>query len=329
MRMTERGIVMNRKIYLLTMLFCSVLLLWGCANEAQEEELEKIEVTLLSPKAPVLIPSQLLSTYEHELLNVEVQTWDTVEQLMAAIQGDESSFIAAPLNIGVNAYNQGIPLQLLHVNTWGSMYLVSTQANDTFDAIQGNKIYVPGQGGPPDILTKYILEEKGLLNHVELVYAAVPEVLQLLASGKAQYAVLPEPVVSGLRMQVEQITDVIDFDQYWLEAFGEHLPQTGIFVREPWAKEHPQYIEAFQQLFSQAVQQVETDLVDVIPLAAEAFGLPEMVIQNALPRLQFGVEGASEAKDGIERYLKVLYDVNPAVIGGKKPDEAFYYASDK
>ncbi len=320
---------MHKNFHLFTLLFLNVLLLWGCSNEAQEGELKKIEITLLSPKAPVIIPSQLLSTYEHERLHVQVQTWDTVEQLMAAIQGDESSFIAAPLNIGVNAYNQGIPLQLLHVNTWGSMYLVSTQANDTLDAIQGNKVYIPGQGGPPDILTKYILEENGLLNHVELVYAAVPEILQLLASGQAQYAVLPEPVVSGLRMQVEQVTDIIDFDQYWLEAFGEYLPQTGIFVRETWAKEHPQYIEAFQQLFSQAVQQVETDPAAAISLAAEAFGLPEMVIQNALPRMQFGMEEASEAKDEIERYLRILHETNPAVIGEKMPNDAFYYASDE
>lgn len=325
--MKERGIAMNKKFNLFAIVLFSALLLWGCSDEAQqtEEDVGKKEVILLSPKAPVLIPAQLLSTYEHELLDVQVQTWDTVEQLMAAIQGDESSFIAAPLNIGVNAYNQGIPLQLLHVNTWGSMYLISTRAKDTLDAIQGNKIYVPGQGGPPDILTKYVLEEKGMLNQVELAYAAAPEILQLLASGEAQYAVLPEPVVSGLRMQVEQVTDVIDFNQYWLDEFGEYLPQTGIFVRETWAKENPQYIKAFQQLFSQAIQQVEKDTGAAIPLAAEAFGLPEIVIQNALPRMQLGMKEVSEAKDEIERYLKILYDVNPAVIGEKMPSEDFYY----
>ena len=33
-------------------------------------------------------------------------------------------------------------------------------------------------------------------------------------------------------------------------------------------------------------------------------------------------------KKGISGYLKVLYDLDPAMVGGNMPDDAFYYETE-
>ena len=39
------------------------------------------------------------------------------------------------------------------------------------------------------------------------------------------------------------------------------------------------------------------------------------------------IDGA-EMKKGISGYLKVLYDLDPAMVGGNMPDDAFYYETE-
>jgi NitT/TauT family transport system substrate-binding protein len=34
---------------------------------------------------------------------------------------------------------------------------------------------------------------------------------------------------------------------------------------------------------------------------------------------------AAESKEIIEQYLSIFYSMNPDIIGGKIPDEGFYY----
>ncbi len=49
------------------------------------------------------------------------------------------------------------------------------------------------------------------------------------------------------------------------------------------------------------------------------------VALNAIPRSNLKFIRAKGIKDKIEEYLNVFYQMNPDIIGGKIPDEDFYY----
>lgn len=315
------------KIFLLSIVVGSVvsLALGGCSAARQAGT--PLNVTLLFPKAPALIPALMAEKNGSEKLKLKVETWDTIEQLLARIQTGDAPLVAAPLNLGANVAAKGLPLQLLHVNTWGSMYLVSRSADvQSLSDLADGAVHIPGQGGPPDILTRYLLEQEGLTGKVGLAYSAMPDIVQQLAAGTVRHAVLPEPVLSGLRAKLEgELRVIVDFQQAWQDIHGTDLPQAGIFVNRPWAEAHPEQVELFQQMYREAVRETVRQPGEALALAAEAFALPEAVLAEAMNRMSLAFATAAEAREEVERYFDVLLRHAPDSIGGRLPDADFYY----
>ncbi|GFZ91048.1 hypothetical protein GCM10008018_41690 [Paenibacillus marchantiophytorum] len=285
------------------------------------------KVTLVSPKAPSLLPALLVEQQKEAGIELKVETWDTMEQLLARIQNNDAQFIAAPLNVGANIYKKGLPLQLLHVNTWGSMYLISLDPNVHSLPDMANKtVYIPGQGGPPDILTRYLIKKEGLEGQIKLAYGVIPDIMQQLAAGTIKYAVLPEPVLSGLRLKsANSLIEVIDYQKSWRASFGEDLPQTGVFVNPAWAKAHPTEIAQFQTQYQKALNEMVKKPGTALKLAEGAFGLPEAALVQAMPHISLIFKNAVEAKPEVERYFNILLQADPDSIGGSLPDAGFYY----
>ncbi|SFF16874.1 NitT/TauT family transport system substrate-binding protein [Paenibacillus algorifonticola] len=302
------------------------------AAEAQEQATETPAqeaqaVTLLTPKAPSLIPALLAADKPTDTIELKIETWDTIEQLLARIQNGDAAFIAAPLNVGSNLYAKGLPVQLIQVNTWGSMYLISTDTEkQTLADLAGETVYIPGQGGPPDTLTRYLVSEAGLDSDIELAYSTIPDMMQQLAAGTIKHAVLPEPVLSGLRMKLAgKLSEVVDYDAAWQKAFGESLPQTGIFVNSEWAKTNKEAIAAFQSQYKAALEESIQPGAD-LTAAAEAFGMPEAVLTQAMGKIMLAFKTAAEARQETDHYFDILLKMAPESVGGKLPDDGFYYA---
>ncbi|MCP1359308.1 ABC transporter substrate-binding protein [Aneurinibacillus migulanus] len=275
-------------------------------------------VTLLSPKAPSLIPALLIEQQKDAEVKLKVEMWDTVEQLLARVQKNDVQFFATPLNVGANMYARGLPLQLLHVNTWGSMYLVSLDPEvHNLSDLANKTVYIPGQSGPPDILTRFLLEKEGLEGRVTLAYGVIPDIMQQLAAGTIRYAVLPEPVLSGLRVKLNgRLTEVVDYQQIWRDSFGEDLPQTGIFVNREWARTHQEEVERFQRQYRDALYETVKQPKTAVNLSTEAFGIPEVVLLQAMPHISLTFKDAVEARSEVERYFNILLQTVPDSIGG-------------
>lgn len=314
----------------------ALILLTGCATtntatniaEQPGPAASPAAITLLTPKAPSLIPAVYMEKTEADG-TFQIAKWDSIEQLLAGIQGNEAPLYAAPINVGANLYAKGMPIQLLHVNTYGSMYLISLDPNvRELSQLSNETVYIPGQSGPPDILTQHLLAKKGLQGKVNLAYGAIPDIMQQLAAGTIKHAVLPEPVLSGLRMKTKgKVSEVVDFQKEWQAEFGQDLPQTAVFVNRDWAKTHAADIARFEQSYQEAVRQVNQQAGETLKIAAEEFGMPEAVLASALPKITLLYKDAQTAKPEVERYLGVLLQIAPDSIGGSVPDADFYYGS--
>lgn len=327
----------RRVIYLFVLCLAIFVFIAGCSKSVQYDgqpavasentDIVPQSITLLSPKAPSLIPALLAQKQGGEELQLKVETWDTIEQLLARVQKGDAPFIAAPLNVGANIASKGLPLRLLHVNTWGSMYLVSISPDiHSLSDLANETIYIPGQSGPPDILTRFLLQEEGLEGTVKLSYSAVPDMIQQLAAGTIKHAVLPEPVLSGLRVKLKgQLNEVVDFQKAWQGKFGESLPQSGIFVNSNWAETHKEEVNWFQNQYRDALNETVRNPDEALQLAADAFGIPEAVLAEAMPKMSLSFKDVEEAKPEVERYLSILLQNAPDSIGGRLPDESFYY----
>jgi NitT/TauT family transport system substrate-binding protein len=58
--------------------------------------------------------------------------------------------------------------------------------------------------------------------------------------------------------------------------------------------------------------------------AAAAFGMPPEVIAQAVPHSNLVARRAAEARPALEAMFAEIARRNPALIGGRLPDDAFY-----
>ncbi|BAU29007.1 NitT/TauT family transport system substrate-binding protein [Aneurinibacillus soli] len=308
----------------------------GCSNSSIARSGEKAaiggaaeqgSVVLLSPRVPAIIPAMFVSQQSNAQVKIKIEMWDTFEQLLSHVQQGDAPFVVASLSVGANMHAKGLPLQLLEVDTWGSMYLVSVDSKVRKLAdLQDETVYVPGQGGPAEILTRFLLRQEGLEQRVKLVAGTVPDIMQQLAAGKIRHAVLPEPVIGGLRAKLgETLHEVVDYQQVWRGIFSEDLPQSGIFVHSGWAKSHKKEVAQFRKLYREALARTKDGSDEVLKPAAEKLGLSEEALRLALPKITLNGKDATEARSEVERYFNILLKMNPDSIGGKLPDEDFYY----
>ncbi|MGG1658346.1 hypothetical protein [Brevibacillus sp. NRS-1366] len=162
--------MLSLRRYVIRTIICSLLaitVLTGCSTNNAETKTNSTDqpgsvaqtITILSPKAPSLIPALVMEQKEAAAGLTKVETWDTIEQWLARVQKNDAPFFSAPINVGANMYAKGLALQLLNVNTWGSMYLISIDpAVSDLSKLENETVYILGQSGPPDILTRYLLQ---------------------------------------------------------------------------------------------------------------------------------------------------------------------------
>lgn len=257
-------------IFLLVLLVATVIS--GCSekssptttNSQDSDKQHTLKATISAPKSPAIFPSILLA---HQQKDIELITWETADTLLAQIQKEQAQFMALPLNMGANLYAKGMPLQLIQVNTFGSMFLVSTDDNvHGIEDLAHQTIFVPSQGGPPDILTNYLITQNNIPD-VKLSFVNISEIGQQLASGAIRHVVIPEPLLSIVQANLQNdLHIVINFEEIWKKQFNQQLPQTGIFINKTWSSSNQYAIKQFQALSETAITNLQQHSDTSLPL---------------------------------------------------------------
>ena len=195
---------------------------------------EPVTISVGVPTAPPALP--VLHMMEAGLLGenvtIDLNVWNSPEELLAMVQGGEHDLYAFPLTVVSTLYNKGLDVRLMNVNTWGVTYFMTTDpAFETWADLAGKTVYIPLQSSPPDALTQYFLNEAGLTvgEDVEIVYASTAEVAALLASGEAEYATLIEPQVTSAMSQNSEVRRALSFEEEWQRVTGTDtmIPNAG------------------------------------------------------------------------------------------------------
>lgn len=322
---------MKKFYFLFFIVLLTTAVISGCSEKSSQattgdqnsDEQQTLKATISAPKSPAIFPSILLAEQQKD---IELITWETADTLLAQIQKKQAQFIALPLNMGANLYAKGMPLQLIQVNTFGSMFLVSTDDKvQKLEDLAHQTIFVPSQGGPPDILTNYLIAQNNIPD-VKLSFVNLSEIGQQLASGAIQHVVIPEPLLSIVQANLQtDLRIAINFEEVWQKQFSKQLPQTGIFVNKAWASSNQHAIKQFQALSEQAITDLYQQPDVSLPLLSNFFKSNEKIMESALTNSSLHFQTAQQARNETEAYFKILLEIAPDSIGGALPNEDFYY----
>lgn len=324
--------------------FIALTLMVLCLPAWAENKVDKL--VLSGPFAGVSNP--LIHMVESGALNdvadkVEFKAWMGTDQLklMALGKGDfKADFVAMPSNVAANLYNRGVDLKLMNISIWSILWMVSRDENlATLADFKGKEVAMPFRADMPDILFEQIVKAEGMDPKKDFKLRYVPhplDAMQLLIMRQVDHALLAEPAISmALRKTQSFPVSVIAPDLYrsvsiqeeWGRVFKREakVPQAGMTAMQS-VIDKPHILKRFQEEYTKSAQWCLDNPEEAGKLIAKNIEMltPEAVT-DSLQWTHMEVKSGQQSQVELEYFYNKLMQNTPALVGGKLPDEGFYY----
>ena len=299
---------------------------------ATTESAEPLTLTVGGPPSPPSLPilKMIDSKAMGESVQIEFKVWESMDTLGALAKDENVSFLALPLNNAVIMYNKGMDLALMNINTWSVMGMVTTDANvKDWEDLRGTTLYLPMKSSPVDYITQTFLKQHGLIpgEDVTLQYTQLAEGSQLLLSGKASTIVSIQPQITAIQMKNDQVRSIADYKLEWQQVTGleTDLPNAGLATKQSVIAKDPELVARFQTEYAKALQWTLDHPKEAAQLANQYLKLDTEVVEQAIPHMALDFAPAWDSREVLTKYYETLFYYSEDSIGGKLPDEPFYY----
>ena len=317
----------------LTALMMSLLMLLLCAACAPKEQLT---VNVAAMKGPTGIGMAQLSSLAEEgktEYNYSITYAGSPDEVTGGLISGELDIAAVPVNLGAVLFNK-TDGQILTaaVNTLGVLYVVEKDG-DTIQSmadLAGRTILSTGKGTTPEYVLRYLLNANGIDPDKDVkieYYSEASEVTaQMAAARKDAIAVLPQPYVTAAQMKDSDLRVVLDLTREWNRVCDTQLITGVTVVRTAYAEDHPEEVINFLKDYQKSVEAANNDIDGTAALCEKVGVVAKAAIaKKALPKCNIVYRIGDEMKADVNAYLQVLYDASPAAVGGKLPDDNFYW----
>ncbi|MGI5940373.1 MAG: ABC transporter substrate-binding protein [Thermoleophilia bacterium] len=305
-------------------------------------KLEKL--TLVAPPGPMAIPMAYMAVNDSLASvaeNTQVVIWQNADQLRAMVAGEQGDFVTMPSNNSAIFYNKGLVLKALDISVWNITYLVTNDPKAaSFADIKGRSLVVSLKGSVPDVMFQYLVKKEGLdpAKDFQLRYVPDPtQAAQLLLSGQADNAILSEALATSVILQSKDsgkpFRRALAFDKAWAAAIGgagsaASTPIAGT-VATAAVLDKPEVIAVFEEQYQKAVEWMlanPDEAGKLVETELPQLGLKAAPMTASLKNIRWEFTPALEARTDLEAFYRALSELSPEVIGGRLPDNGFYYA---
>jgi len=312
-------------------IFILLILLTSCGSRTGDGNTESIDVaTLRGPSAISMIHMiDSLQTIQNRKVNFQIKNEPL--QIRPLLFREKVEFAVVPTNMASILYNKGVNYQLAAVPIWGTLYLFGKSEEVTsWEDLKGKKIHLMAKGMTPDVMFRYLLDKNGIdpQKDVALDYSFPThiELANAVASGKADLGVISEPMVSMVISKNHRIKPVISLNEAWKNQTGMEIPQTALLVHKEFAENNKQKVNQFLKYYDEATRWINDHPKSGSQLIVKNNILEsEQVAYQSIPRCNIQFTYAYDIREMVTDYLKIFHQMNPDIIGGKLPDEDFYY----
>lgn len=303
-------------IYIFVVLF-SMLFITGCIDDS-------------SKKVSVIVPTGTPSLGIANVLNdktlVDANIVSGSDPLIAAFTNASYDVVVAPVNLGAKLYNANENFSYILYKTivWGNYYLVSNEEIATLESLEGKTVLVFGKNSTPDVVLRTLISAQNINVNLEYV-DDVATANSYLLSGKADIIVSAEPSLT--KMSANKNFYTLDLQKQWQQLTGSYsLPQAGIFIKKDSKDE--KYLKTVLDKMIESVQMAQTKpnvlIASAVSVDENLAKIGEGTLQKAIGNCNLRVEETD--KEAIEFYFSQVIQLGiGATVGGKLPDEAFYY----
>lgn len=355
-----RGFMKRIVSLLLVTVFCFALMT-GCAKENTNKENEQIsptptlqenndvtviptkeaesqskkDITIAALKGPTamgMVKVMKDAANGETANNYNFVIAGTADEITAKLVSGEIPIAAVPCNLASVLYNKtkgGI--KVAGINTLGVLYII--ESGDTIKSVndlKGKTIYSTGKGTTPEYTLNYLLSSAGIdpEKDVKVEYKSeATEVAAILSEKENAVAMLPQPFVTTVMMQNENVHIALDVTKEWeaLSADESSVVTGVIVVNSKFLEENKEAFNEFLDEYLNSVNYVNNNIEEAAQLVEEFGIVKAAVAKKAMPYCNITFVEGDVMKEKIAGYLKVLYDQAPNSVGGALPEDDFYY----
>ena len=264
-------------------------------------------IAVYAPPTPSSVPILLAA---ESMKNAEVTIFTDHAQAHTLFLRGDVDILVTGLSVGVEFVRQEVPVQIVNSYVSGLTYLVARGPTVTSVAdLEGREVMLPFEGSPIEEVTRYFVETAGLTWGVDVVpvYTPFPAAVEMLRTGEAEIAALPEPFVSQVAGSPE-VEVALSYEEAWNARTGSTTgyPQVGVFVRREWASAHAEEIAQFNDALADAIATVREDPEAALATAESAMGFPPEILRSALARTSFTSRTGSLLEENVRSYYETI-----------------------
>lgn len=249
----------------------------------------------------------------------------------AALTKGEVDIACIATNVAANLYNKTGSITVLAANTLGVLYILSKDAGVSDAAsLRGKTVFATGQGANPEFVLDRLLTENGIDpdKDVNIEWMTPQEVTAKMVQSTDGVCMLPVPAATALMLKDSAVHEAINITAAWDEFSESPLVMGCVVVRNAFMQEHPELVEQFLADYEASINYMNdpANLTAAAELAA-AHGITAnaAIAAKAIPQCNLAFITGAEMRDAIQGYYEILFEADPASIGGGIPDDGFYY----
>lgn len=248
----------------------------------------------------------------------------------ALINGD-ADIAAIATNMAATLCNKtdgGITV--LGINTLGVLYILEKgDSVQSMADLEGKTVYATGQGANPEYILNYLLAENGVEPaDVDIQWMTAQEVTAKMTTEEAAICMLPVPAATAVMMKDAGVRQAISLSEEWDKLGQGALAQGCIVVRTEFLEENPNVVASFMKAYEESIAYMneEANREDAAALVAQyEITANAQIAAKAIPQCNLTFITGQEMKDILVQFYDVLFQANPAAVGGAMPADAFYY----
>ncbi|PKP38862.1 MAG: hypothetical protein CVT98_04485 [Bacteroidetes bacterium HGW-Bacteroidetes-15] len=311
-------------------LLIAITILLGCVSNQKDNTATFTIATLKGPSSMGMI-KLIDSLVNIEDKNFDIKVFNEPIQVRKMILDGTADFAILPTTMAALIYNKGLDYKVIAIPVWGTLYLFGSDSTITdWEQLRGKRVHVMAKGMTPDVLFRRLLEKNNLNPETDLIldysFPTHIDLANAIAAKQASLGVISEPMVSLAMQKNKDIRPIFDLNHEWNRSLNMPIAQTALLVKGSIIKCNPLVVEQLLVGYQKSSEWVNLNPDSAANLIVKYNILPNFEVAfNAIPRSNLNFVRANAVQFQIEEYLRVFFEMNPDIVGGKIPDESFYF----
>ncbi|MBY0756453.1 ABC transporter substrate-binding protein [Clostridium sardiniense] len=324
---------MKKKITALLLVVLSIFAFVGCGNSEEKAKEPAKEIKVAIPDGlPAISAAKLIKDNPviEKRYNVTYSIEKTPENIVTSVMKGEPDIAIVPSNVAATQYNKGAGYKIAATTGWGSFYLVSTEKIKDIKDLKGKDIFNIGKGLTPDIVTRDVLTHLGFNIDKDITFSylnGITELAPTILSGKAKFAVIPEPALSQVLAKKPDLNIIMNLNDEWKKQNDSKygFPQATIIVKEDLIKNNKEFVDKFLKELENSVNYALEDKKELGAICEEiGVSANKDIITKSIEKSNLKYVPIKYSEKEYNTYFKKLDGFDKKSIGGKIPDEGIY-----